>query len=69
MVKLLLILVGLLALGGLGAVFVWSSLNELLHGDASWGRIAAMVCVLVVMFGLLGVGMRVVRDLDAPQSR
>ncbi len=49
---------------GLGAIFIWSTLNLLLHGDASAGRVALAVVVLAGVLGLLYIAYRFVNQLD-----
>jgi hypothetical protein len=67
MLKLLLTLIGALVLGGVGTIFVWSTLNLVLRGEASWQRATLAVLVVVALLGLLLLVMRVVRHLEEPR--
>lgn len=58
------ILLGTLIPAGLGAIFVWSTMNEMFRGDASAARIVAGVVVLVIVLVLLYVTYRYVENLE-----
>lgn len=64
MTRLILTLVVAVVLAGMGAIFVWSTLNAIFKGDAGWLRIGAALLVIAAMFALLGVVIRVVRQLE-----
>ena len=49
---------------GFGAVFVWSTLNQLLRGDASLGRVALAGAVLVGVAVLLFVTYRFISAFE-----
>jgi hypothetical protein len=64
LVRLIAVLLGTLMPAGLGAIFVWSTLNLVFHGDASLGRILLAVAVLAGVFGLLYVAYRYVNQFE-----
>lgn len=64
MVRTVAVLLGTLIPAGLGAIFVWSTLNEILRGDASAARIVAGVVVLVIVLALLYFTYRYVENLE-----
>jgi len=51
---------------GLGASFVWSTLNLVMHGDASAGRIVLALVVLAGVLGLLFLAYRFMSQLEEP---
>ncbi|MDI3341756.1 MAG: hypothetical protein QJR03_14620 [Sphaerobacter sp.] len=65
--RLLAILIGGLAVGGLGAIYVWSSLNALLAGELTWARGASALAVTAGLVALLLVLVRYVRHLEQPR--
>ena len=64
MLRLIVVILGTLIPAGLGAIFVWSTLNLLFHGDANFGRVVLAVVVLFGVFGLLFVAYRFVNQLE-----
>jgi divalent metal cation (Fe/Co/Zn/Cd) transporter len=64
LVRLILVLVGTLIIGGLGAIYVWKTINELLRGDASWHSVALAAIVLVGIFALLIVVFRYLSRME-----
>lgn len=64
MLRLIVVLLGTLMPAGLGAIFVWSTLNLVFHGDASLGRVLLALVVLVGVFGLLYIAYRFVNQLE-----
>jgi hypothetical protein len=49
---------------GLGAIFVWSTLNLVMHGDASAGRIVLALVVLAGVLGLLYLAYRFMSQFE-----
>lgn len=65
--RMLAVLLGSLAIAGLGAIYVWSTLNELLRGQTDWPQGIAALVVLVGVAGLLLWLMRYVSHLEEPK--
>lgn len=65
--RMLAVLLGSLAIAGLGAIYVWSTLNELLRGQTGWPQGIAALVVLVGVAGLLLWLMRYVSHLEEPK--
>ena len=64
MLRLIVVVLGTIMPAGLGAIFVWSTLNLLFHGDASVGRVLLAILVLIGVLGLLFVAYRYVNQLE-----
>ncbi len=67
MLRLIVVLLVVLVPAGLGTIYVWSSLNLLLHGDASMGRVLLATLALVGVFVLLYGAYRYIDNLEEPQ--
>lgn len=67
MLRLILVLLGALVPAGLGAIFVWSTMNMTFRGDADPGRILLGVAVLAGILGLLYGAYRYVNGLEDMQ--
>ena len=65
--RLLTVLLGGLAVGGLGAIYVWSAMSALLEGDLTWQRGVSAVVVAAAVILLLGGVARYVRHLEQPR--
>lgn len=68
MARLLAVLLVAMALGGAGAVFVWSTFTAAAAGDADWVRIVLTVPVALAVLALLAWVVRFVRDFEEPKS-
>ncbi len=62
--RLIAILLGTLIPAGLGAIFVWSTMNLMFRGDASPARVILGALVLVGVFALLYGTYRYVNSLE-----
>ncbi|MEZ4521751.1 MAG: hypothetical protein R3A46_08955 [Thermomicrobiales bacterium] len=67
MLRLIAVLLGALIPAGLGAIFVWSTMNLTFRGDASAGRIVLGVAVLVGVLVLLYGAYRYIEGLEDMQ--
>lgn len=67
MLRLVVILLGALIPAGLGAMFVWSTMNLMFQGNASPVRIALGIGALFVVLGLLYAVYRFVDGLEEMQ--
>src|SRR5690606_42020226 len=62
--RLFTVLLGGLAVGGLGAIYVWSARTALLKGDLNWQRGVSAAVVAAALILLLGGEARYVRHLE-----
>ncbi|ACZ39480.1 hypothetical protein [Sphaerobacter thermophilus] len=65
--RLFTVLLGGLAVGGLGAIYVWSATTALLKGDLTWQRGVSAAVVAAALILLLGGVVRYVRHLEQPR--
>jgi hypothetical protein len=66
LLRLVAVLLAALIPAGLGAIFLWSTLNLVMLGDASLARILLAALVLIGVLGLLYWAYRTVSGLEEP---
>lgn len=66
-IRFVLVLLGSLVVAGLGAIYVWSTLNQVLEGGATWARGLSALAVVVGMLGLLLWLLRYFSHLEQPK--
>lgn len=66
-VRIVLTLLAGIAVAGLGAIYVWGTINLALSGTITWARAGAGLVVLAVLLGLLVVLTTLVRHHEEPK--
>jgi hypothetical protein len=50
--RTVLLLLPVLIIGGAAAIYVWSSINQLLHGDGTWTQGVITIGAIATLFGI-----------------
>ena len=67
MIRSVILLIFSLALAGVGAIYVWSTINALSLGEAGWGRGLSLIPVIVGMVALLLYVIHIVNRMEEPR--
>jgi len=57
-------MLGFVLVGGPMVYYLWSTLNQVLEGHATGGRVGISIIVLLIFLGLLSILTRVIRRWD-----
>jgi hypothetical protein len=65
--RLVVALLVALAVGGLGVTYIWTSINDIVLGDAGWYRGLSIIPVVLALLILLRYMIRFVNRIEVPK--
>lgn len=65
--RLLAMLLSAIAVAGIGAIYVWSTVNHLLAGRVEWPHVFGSLVAIVAMLGLLRLTVQGIRQMEEPR--